>query len=162
MAVARMLSECFPVPSSTQGGELEYTRHRSPGAVCPTVASGLSGSLFTQASTFATLWDIFHMKYPLSLFCTLLPLPAKLDESFFSGVLHPWLLHAQLPRVPRFSTCLQCDPGHSHGSQEHAIHSPLQSAALFFIQSQRILAFKHERKEGKTKQRATEISFAYG
>lgn len=135
MAVARMLSERFPMRSSTQGGELEYTRHRSPGAICPTVASGLSSSPFTQASTFAALWDIFHKKDLLSLFCTFLLLPTKLDESLFSGVLHPCLPHAQLPWDPRFSTCLQCDPGHSHGSQGHAIHSPLQSAALFFIQS---------------------------
>lgn len=79
MAVARMLSERFPMLSSTQGGELEYTRHRSPAAICPTVASGLSVSPFTQASTFAALWNIFHKKYLLSLFCTLLPLPTKLD-----------------------------------------------------------------------------------
>ena len=98
------------------------------------MASGLSGSPLTQASTFAALWDIFQKKYLLSLFCTLLPLPTNLDESLFSGVLHPWPPHTQLPQGSHFSICLQCDTGHSHGSQDHAVHTPLQSAALFFIQ----------------------------
>lgn len=111
ISVAQMLSECFSVLPSVHGGKSEHTRHRPPGAARPAAASRLSCSPLTQASPSAALLGIFQKKFLLSLFYTSLPLPKKLSEGVFSGRLHPWPPHAQLPqarcRAPRFSMCLQ-------------------------------------------------------
>lgn len=154
----------LPVLSSTQGGELEYTRHRSPGAVCPTVASGsvalhsLKPALLPPFGTYSTKRNT-HFLYFVLYFHS----QPNLTSPFFSGVLHPWQLRADFPGPP-FLNAPSVWP-RSFTRLSGACHppSPLQKCSFVFHPVTEIMStFKQDRKEGKTKQRATEISLLMG
>ena len=134
MAVARMLSELFPCSPAPRevSRNTPDTGLRGPSA--PPWPRG-SVALCSLKPALLPLFGTYSKKNTYFLyFARYFHSQPILTSPLFSGVLHPWPPHTQLPQGPHFSICLQCDTGHSHGSQDHAVHIPLQSAALFFIQ----------------------------